>query len=74
MGHHRVKRAFPTVQAWMRATSTSQQELAKVLGISQSHLCNVLRGNRKPSLDLAFQIARLTNVPVESIDQTARVA
>ena len=74
MGQRRIKRPFSTVQDWMRATGTSQQELAKVLGISQSHLCNILRGNRKPSLDLAFSIARLTNVPVENIDQTAEVA
>ena len=74
MAYRRSKRAYPTVRAWMDATSTSQQDLAKLLGISQSHLCNVLRGNRKASLGLALELAKLTNVPIETIAETARVA
>jgi transcriptional regulator with XRE-family HTH domain len=74
MSHRRTKRAYPTLQAWMDATNTSQPELAKVLGISQSHLCNVLRGNRRASLNLTLKLAHLTNVPIESINQTSKVA
>jgi transcriptional regulator with XRE-family HTH domain len=74
MAYRRTKRAFPTVQAWQDAHNVSQLELAKLLGISQSHLCNVLRGNRRASLNLALQIAKLTNVPIETIAETARVA
>jgi DNA-binding XRE family transcriptional regulator len=58
----------------MDATNTSQPDLAKVLGISQSHLCNILRGKRRAGWDLALQLARLTNVPVESINGTSKVA
>lgn len=74
MSHRRTKRAYPTVHAWMDATGTCQQDLAKLLGISQSHLCNILRGNRRASLNLALQIAKLTNVPIETVAATARVA
>ena len=74
MKYRRSKRAFLTVDAWMDATGTSQLALAKALGISQSHLCNVLRGNRRASLGLALQIAKLTNVPIETIAGLARVA
>ena len=74
MRYQRTKRAFPTVQAWQDATGTSQLELAKLLGISQSHLCNIVRGNRKASLRLALKIAHLTNVPVETIAEITRVA
>lgn len=74
MAHRRTKRAYPTVHAWMDATNTSQQDLAKLLDISQSHLCNILRGNRRASLNLALAIAKLTNVPIETIAETARVA
>lgn len=74
MRYRRTRRPYPTVTAWMDATNTTQLELAKLLGISQSHLCNVIRGNRKASLDLALQIAKLTNVPIETIAGTARVA
>ena len=74
MAHRRTKRAYATVKKWMDGTGTSQPELAKVLGISQSHLCNVLRGNRKPSYDLAKLIAHVTNVPMDAICQTEKVA
>jgi transcriptional regulator with XRE-family HTH domain len=41
---------------------------AERLGVSRSYLSDVLNGNRRPSLDLAVRIARLTGgaVPVES--------
>lgn len=74
MAYRRTKRAYPTVQAWMDATGTSQPELAKALGISQSHLCNIIRGNRRASLNLALRIAHLTNVPVETIAVIQKVA
>ena len=74
MSHRRIRRPYPTIAAWMNATGTNQQDLAKLLGISQSHLCNIIRGNRRASLDLALLIARVTNVPVETIAATARVA
>ena len=41
---------------------------AERLGVSRSYLSDVVNGNRRPSLDLAVRIARLTGgaVPVES--------
>lgn len=74
MAYRRPKRIYPTVQAWLAGTGTSQLDLAKALNISQSHLCNILRGNRKPSVDLAVAIARMTNVAVETIVQPQKVA
>lgn len=71
MSFRRFGRAYPTIEAWCAATGTSQGELAKLLNISQSHLCNVMRGNRKASLQLALKLSKLTNVPIETI---ARVA
>lgn len=72
--YRRTQRAFASVEAWMRATGTSQGDTAKLLQMSQSHLCNILRGNRKPSLDLAARISRTLNVPMDAIDQTSRSA
>lgn len=72
--YRRPQRAFASVEAWMEATGTNQKQLAKLLHMSQPHLCNILKGHRKPSLDLAFAIARLTNVPVEVIDRTEKIA
>lgn len=64
---HRTRRAFPTVQAWMDATGTNNRRLAGLLGITESHLSNVLRKSRKCSLYLALKISKLTNVPIETI-------
>ena len=58
----------------MAETGTSQQELAKVLSISQSHLCNILRGNRRASLKLVLRLSALTNVPIETIADIQKVA
>lgn len=74
MAYRRTKRAFPTIQAWQDAHNVSQQDLAKSLGISQSHLCNIVRGNRRASAKLALELAKLTNVPIESIIELARTA
>jgi antitoxin component HigA of HigAB toxin-antitoxin module len=74
MAYRRPKRAYPTVPAWLAETGTAQQDLAKVLGISQSHMSNVLSGKRRCSLRLALRLSKLTNVPVENIADTSRVA
>ena len=70
----RTKRAFLTVRDWMRATQTNQRELAKVLGISEAHICNILRGRANASAPLALQISRLTNVPIETLIETERAS
>ena len=64
---HQTRRAFPTVQAWMDATGTNQQQLARELGISDAHLSNVLRRSRRCSLQLAVKLSQVTNVPIETI-------
>ena len=63
----RIRRAYPTVQAWMEATGTNQQELARQLGISDSHLSNILSKSRRCSLFLALKISKYTNVPIEAL-------
>ena len=63
----RTKRAFLTIRDWMDATGTNQRELAKVLGISEAHVCNILRGRASPSAILALRMSRLTNVPIETL-------
>jgi len=58
----------------MEYTGTNQRDLAKVLGISESHLCNILRKNRNASAGLALRMSQLTNVPIETLIESARVA
>jgi antitoxin component HigA of HigAB toxin-antitoxin module len=63
----KFRRAYPTVQAWMEATGTNQAQLAKLIGISEPHLSNVLSKSRRCSLYVALKITKLTNVPIESL-------
>lgn len=65
--HYRTRRAYPSVQAWMDATGTNQVELAKLVGIQQSHLSNILRKSRRASLNVALKLSQITNVPIEII-------
>lgn len=51
----------------MDATYTNQDELATLLGISQSHLSNILRKARSCSAELAIRLSRITGVPLEII-------
>ena len=44
-----------------------QNELAKRLGVSQSHLSDLERGERKPSSDLISRYAEEFDLPVSSI-------
>jgi antitoxin component HigA of HigAB toxin-antitoxin module len=64
---YRTRRAYPTLQAWMDATGTNQQELARLVGIKQPHMCNILRKSRRCSLFIALKLSRITNVPIENI-------
>ena len=61
------RRPYPNVRAWLRGTGTTQRQLAKRLGVHESHLANVLCRTRNASLKLALKLSHLTNVPIESI-------
>lgn len=74
MGRRFIRRPFRSVEAWMNANGVNQRELAKCLGISESHLSNILGGHKRASLRLALRIAEFTNVPVETIAGLARIA
>ena len=47
--------------------SLSQQRLADLLGVSRQTIISLERGRFDPSLPLAFKIARLFQLPIESI-------
>lgn len=67
----RPRRPFPTLREFFDATGTLQADIAFDLGISQAHLSNIVSGKRRPSVGIAVELSRLTNVPVEAI---ARIA
>jgi len=63
----RRRKAFPTLHAYMDEMAVSQRTLAKRAGITQAHLSMILSGDRTPSLPLALKLARIANIPVETL-------
>lgn len=45
----------------------TQQELAKVLGVSRQTVIAIENGRYHPSLELAFRIGRVMDLPLEEI-------
>lgn len=60
-------RPYRSIQEWMAATGTNQQQLAKEIGISEPHLSNILSKSRRCSLYVALKLSKHTNVPIETI-------
>ena len=56
------------IRAYLTETGRTQRALAAQLGISPSHLSEIVSGRKRPSLDVAFDIERATGgmVPVQS--------
>lgn len=47
----------------------TQEELAELLRVTRRTVNSIERGKYNPSIEVAFRIARLFNVPVEEIFQ-----
>jgi putative transcriptional regulator len=45
----------------------TQQELADKVGVSRQTIVAIEKGNYSPSLELAFKIAHVFNVPLEEV-------
>lgn len=45
----------------------SQNELASAVGVTQRHIAFIESGDRKPSMELAFKIARKLECSIEDI-------
>lgn len=45
----------------------TQQQLADQAGVTRQTIVAVEKGNYSPSLELAFRIARVFNVPLEAV-------
>lgn len=47
--------------------SFSQEELAKLIGVSRESVCRIERGKSNPSLDLALRLAKALQCTVEEL-------
>lgn len=45
----------------------TQQDLAKAVGVSRQTIVAIEKGKYSPSLEVAFKIADIFNVPIESV-------
>jgi len=55
------------VKALRADKKCSQEELGKLLGVSRQAINAIERGKHDPSLQLAFSISNLFNLPIEAI-------
>jgi antitoxin component HigA of HigAB toxin-antitoxin module len=62
---------FATLRAFFDKTGVRQSDIADNVGISETHMSNIVSGKRTPSLGLAKKLSRETNVPVEAIGADA---
>jgi transcriptional regulator with XRE-family HTH domain len=65
------KKIYRTIPEYLAAAGLSQAEFAERLGISQSHLSQIISGHRSASLELAHQIEDLTGVPTRALERAA---
>lgn len=52
-----------------RASEMTQAELAKRLGVTRQTVIAIEQGRYSPSLEMAFQIARVFGVPLDDVFQ-----
>jgi plasmid maintenance system antidote protein VapI len=60
-------RLLPELRAWMTRTETTQDALARLLGLSGAFICRVFKGERHLNLDMAARLALLTGIPVQKL-------
>lgn len=54
-----------TLRDWLKRRSLNQSEAAKLLGLNEVYLSQILNGHRKPALANAVKIEKFTGIPVE---------
>lgn len=62
----RPRGPFPSLRAFFDQTGERQSDLAADLGISESHMSNLVSGKRRPSYRIATALSRLANVPFDA--------
>lgn len=61
------ERRLRELQTWMERTGTTQQALARLLGISESMMSLYVNGKRSLDLPKVINLAMVTEIPVEKL-------
>lgn len=62
-----MERLYQELKGKLRAEQMTTKMLARKLGISESHLSNVLNGRSSPRMDIAYEILGYLGVPLEDL-------
>lgn len=62
-----ASKPYDSLRAFFEDTKRNQADVALEVGISESHLSNIVNGNRKPSYDVARDLSRVTGVPMDAL-------
>jgi transcriptional regulator with XRE-family HTH domain len=68
------RKAHDSIDAYLKATKSTQEALAQRLGITQSALSMIKNGLRIPRPELALLIHEVTGVPLETLLTRERAA
>ena len=61
-----MRKTFPTLAAYLKATKTTQAEFAARVGTTQQHISRIVGGVVTPSYGLAVRISQVARVPMDS--------
>jgi transcriptional regulator with XRE-family HTH domain len=59
MGRERAKKATP-LAGWIDSSGMTRREVAERLGLAETSLNRLCRGDRRPGFELAFAIEKMT--------------
>jgi DNA-binding XRE family transcriptional regulator len=67
-GRGRPRSSENALSKWIDEAGSTREDVAKALGIPKPSLDRICRDERRPNLDLAFQIERVTGgkIPAKS--------
>lgn len=68
---HELTIGIQKLDAWMKATGTTQEVLAEKIGVSQQSISAYLKKGRAVPLQQALAISRLTDIRVEDFASPA---
>lgn len=62
-----MKRRYESLAAYLKATGTTQEQLAEAVGVRQGLISKYVRGQQTPRLALALKLSKHTGVPLEAL-------
>lgn len=68
----KTRKKYRDLADWLDRTGTQQQTLARLAGVTDSVVSQLLRGSQRCSLVTALKLSDITGVPVEKLVEWSR--